>query len=38
MRREFVAMTLTAVVALAAQVLAHEGHEHKVMGKVVVRP
>ena len=35
MRRKLVAMTLMAVVALAGQVLAHEGHEHKVMGKVV---
>jgi hypothetical protein len=35
MRRQFVAMTLIAVVAVAGQVLAHEGHEHKVMGKVV---
>ena len=35
MRRRLVAMTLMAVVALAGQMLAHEGHEHKVMGKVV---
>ena len=35
MRKRLVAMTLVAVVAVAGQVLAHEGHEHKVMGKVV---
>ena len=35
MGRKLVAMTLMAVVALAGRVLAHEGHEHKVMGKVV---
>jgi uncharacterized protein YaaW (UPF0174 family) len=28
-------MTLMAMVALAGRVLAHEGHEHKVLGKVV---
>ena len=35
MSRKLVVMTLMAVVALAGRVLAHEGHEHKVMGKVV---
>ena len=35
MRRKLVVMALMTVVALAGQVLAHEGHEHKVMGKVV---
>ena len=34
MRRKLVAMTLMAVVALSGRALAHEGHEHKVMGKV----
>lgn len=35
MRRKLVAMTLMAVVGLVGRALAHEGHEHKVMGKVV---
>jgi len=35
MRRKLVVMTVMAQVALAGGVLAHEGHEHKVMGKVV---
>lgn len=35
MRREIVAMTLITAAALAGRALAHEGHEHKVMGKVV---
>ena len=35
MRRKLVAVTLVAVVGLAGQVLAHEGHAHKVLGKVV---
>jgi hypothetical protein len=35
MRSRLVAMTLMTVVALAGRVLAHEGHQHKVMGKVV---
>lgn len=35
MRRTIVAMTLMTAVALAGRALAHEGHEHKVMGKVV---
>lgn len=33
--RTIVAAVLTVVVGLAGQALAHEGHEHKVMGKVV---
>ena len=35
MRKTLVAMTLMAVAALAGQAWAHEGHEHKIMGKVV---
>ena len=35
MRTKIAAATLMAVVALAGRTLAHEGHEHKVMGKVV---
>lgn len=35
MRRKLVAMALMVVAALAGQALAHEGHEHKLMGKVV---
>jgi hypothetical protein len=35
MKRKRVAMTLMAVLALGGWGLAHEGHEHKVMGKVV---
>ena len=35
MKRRLVAMTLVAAFAIAGRVLAHEGHEHKVMGKVV---
>jgi len=35
MRSKLVGMTLLTVVALAGSALAHEGHEHKVMGKVV---
>lgn len=35
MRRKVVAMTLITLAALAGRVLAHEGHEHKIMGKVV---
>ncbi len=35
MRGKLAVMTLMVVVALTGQVLAHEGHEHKIMGKVV---
>ncbi len=35
MHRKLIAITLMTLVALAGLVLAHEGHEHKVMGKVV---
>ena len=35
MRTKLVVPTFMAVAALAGQLLAHEGHEHKVMGKVV---
>lgn len=35
MRRALVAMMLLGVVGLAGRAPAHEGHQHKVMGKVV---
>ena len=35
MRTKLVVVTLMTVAALAGRVLAHEGHEHKIMGKVV---
>lgn len=35
MRKIFAALAAMALVALSGRVLAHEGHEHKVMGKVV---
>jgi predicted DNA repair protein MutK len=35
MRKAFVAMAVVALVATGGLLLAHEGHEHKVMGKVV---
>ena len=35
MRKAFVAMAVVALVAASGLVLAHEGHEHKIMGKVV---
>ena len=36
MRGQVVAMLLASAVALPAYVRAHEGHEHKAMGKVAV--
>ena len=35
MRNAFAAMAVVALVAASGLVLAHEGHEHKIMGKVV---
>jgi len=35
MRKAFVAMTVAALVAASGLLSAHEGHEHKIMGKVV---
>ena len=35
MRKAFAAMAVMALVAVSGLLLAHEGHEHKVMGKVV---
>jgi hypothetical protein len=35
MRKGFVAMALAALVAASGLASAHEGHEHKIMGKVV---
>ena len=33
--KAFAAMAVTALVAVSGLLLAHEGHEHKIMGKVV---
>jgi len=35
MRTKLAVMALMTLAALAGRVLAHEGHEHKIMGKVV---
>ena len=35
MRKAFVAMAVAALVAASGLLSAHEGHEHKIMGKVV---
>jgi co-chaperonin GroES (HSP10) len=35
MRKAFVATAVVTLVAASGLVLAHEGHEHKIMGKVV---
>jgi len=35
MRKAFVAMAVAALVATSGLLSAHEGHEHKIMGKVV---
>jgi len=35
MRKAFAAIAVMALVAVSGLLLAHEGHEHKVMGKVV---
>ena len=35
MRKTFVAATVIALLAVRGLTIAHEGHEHKIMGKVV---